>query len=355
MTLSWGATALIIQTLPIATIQNSYLIKIISKIIFFWNSLYLAMFIPVFLSHRDRLKKLFNHPLLHNFTALIPMSLGVWTCSLVILFPENFNENLVFTLYIFVLCLSYVTCFYLNYVNINNQSKIEIPNKIINSVYLFPNLPNIVIAACGATILPFMQNFQIKNFLIISSYVSLGTGLSLSLCVIVCYFLRLLQFGWPGIKLVNSVWVVVGPIGHSANTLLQLARHLKNLNYDSDSYATGNFNYMKILKDSLIGPSFIFGLLLWGFAIFWLVLSFLVVFQHRNDLKFNLSYWSIIFPVATLTFSTYQLLIISQLIFFKLMAITLCLFIVLTSFTTHVITIYEVVFESQKFWRRLKN
>lgn len=317
MTLSWGATALIIRTLPAwpkllgeNTYQESLIyqtVDIIAKIIFFWNSIYLCIAIPILFSCPKNLQKILNHPLQHNFLALIPMSLGVWATSCGVLFQW---ESLAYYSYWFAYFLSYGAVMVLNYANISNLKMKNFP--IVQSALIFPSLPNIVAAAAGATLIPVMSDNNRKLILLVSSYISLGTGFCLSLCVIAVYFVRLLQKGFPHLEIMNSVWVIVGPIGHSANTLMQLSRHAFDMNQNN----LGATTYFKIFTENILASSLAIGLLLWGFALFWIFTAFITVLHHKNNIKFNLSFWSIIFPIATFNFSTYQLAILTGFWFF---------------------------------------
>ena len=361
MTLSWGATALIIKTLPAwgKILGPDYqeeddiyykAIDLISKIIFIWNTIYLLITIPTLFSCLKNLQKILNHPLQHNFLALIPMSLGVWATSWGVLFKM---ENTAYFCYWIAYFLSYFTVIYLNYKNISNSKMKNFP--IVQSALIFPSLPNIVAAAAGATLIPVMSDGNRKIVLLVSSYVSLGTGFCLSLCVISLYFVRLIQQGFPHLQIANSVWVIVGPIGHSANTIMQLARHVYQINLDGfftqSSNSNNNYNqFWKIFSENIIASSFACGLLLWGFALFWIFAAFLTVLHHKNNITFNLSFWSIIFPMATFTFSTYQLAILTDFWLFHVISIFLAAAIFLTAIIVHVFTLCEVFFNSNKFW-----
>ena len=86
MTLSWGATALIIRTLPnLSSYPNLFKIFDLSaKIIFFWNTLYFLLFLGILFYpkpenlRQNLVRKIIEHPIKSNFLALIPMTFGVW-------------------------------------------------------------------------------------------------------------------------------------------------------------------------------------------------------------------------------------------------------------------------------------
>ena len=359
MTLSWGATALIIRTLPnLSSYPNLFKIFDLSaKIIFFWNTLYFLLFLGILFYpkpenlRQNLVRKIIEHPIKSNFLALIPMTFGVWVTSIVVLFGLN---EIGFWLFWVDLFFSYFACVYLNYRNITNLKSRNLP--MINSVYLFPNLPNIVAAAAGATILPFMENNSYKIYLMIASYISLGIGFSLSLLVLAVYFVRLLQKGWPGLEIANSVWVVIGPIGHSANTILQLGRHINDMEIggQNETITCINKKYFQTIQQSVLAPSLLTGLFLWGFALFWFFIAALTLYQHTSKIKFNLSFWGIIFPIATFTFSTYQLTIITGMVLFKFMSIFLMSFILMASFCVHFCTLWEVLLNGEVFWGKFK-
>ena len=78
-----------------------------------------------------------------------------------------------------------------------------------------------------------------------------------------------------------------------------------------------NKKYFQTIQQSVLAPSLLTGLFLWGFALFWFFIAALTLYQHTSKIKFNLSFWGIIFPIATFTFSTYQLTIITGMVLFK--------------------------------------
>lgn len=213
---------------------------------------------------------------------------------------------------------------------------------------------NIVAAATGAALTPLLEDDFHKKLTIFTSYIILGVGLILSFCLMAVYFVRLLEKGVPGAKLGNSVWIIIGPIGHGANTILQLGRYVSELDWPETPI-------MEKVKAGISATSFLIGLMMWGFGLFWLATAALTSLSHtryfskkKEGLMFNLGYWTIIFPLATLTFATFQLTIYTNYAVFKWFSWVFGMGVVLGSASIHLMTIYHAFFKPVKFWSKFK-
>ena len=110
----------------------------------------------------------------------------------------------------------------------------------------------------------------------------------------------------------------------------------------------------------------IVGLLLWGFGLFWIGIAltaslyYMKCFQKGScpvedqyppkRLKFNIGFWTIIFPLATLTFATFQLTIYTEFLFFYVMSWIFCGAVLIISLVVHFYTLKSVFFNPDEFW-----
>ena len=121
--------------------------------------------------------------------------------------------------------------------------------------------------------------------------------------------------------------------------------------------------FLEIFRENVIADSFLASLLIWSFGIFWIFVcatSSLRNYFTSNSSEsettttkqiFNTSYWSIIFPLATMTFATYQLTIVTDFMFFYVLSWIFTLIVLGLSLLVHTKTIYAVIFTASEFWR----
>jgi tellurite resistance protein TehA-like permease len=76
------------------------------------------------------------------------------------------------------------------------------------------------------------------------------------------------------------------------------------------------------LADTMNKSMVLFGIPMWGFAMFWISLAtLLTVHAMRRGMRFALSWWSFTFPVGTFVTGTTQLAVHTDLLLFRVMAV----------------------------------
>jgi C4-dicarboxylate transporter/malic acid transport protein len=118
-----------------------------------------------------------------------------------------------------------------------------------------------------------------------------GMGTLLSAIIILLLYSRLTYHKVPEGAQVTSLWIVLGPLGASIAGLSALGAAASALTPSAGP--------------ALRVVTLVYGLPVWGFAIYWLALSILVTLRARRvQLPFTLGWWALIFPAGVLTAAT---------------------------------------------------
>ena len=163
------------------------------------------------------------------------------------------------------------------------------PEKMYGS-WLLPVVPPIV-ASVPAALLSATWPEAIRGDMLGLAYALLGIGVILAAIIIVIFYSRLTIHKVPEGALVTTMWLVVGPLGQSIAGIIALGN------------AAGAV--WPELGQGLAMAGLAYGVLVWGFAMYWLAMSIaMTVRAKRKHLPFNLSWWAFTFPVGVLTAGT---------------------------------------------------
>lgn len=385
MTMSWGVNALTLSSVPMLNENNPNstvptlraILRIISIIIWASNGIYWFLFMAFMLSNRQNLKTIFRDTVKPCFCGCMLMGFATFLTGFAVIFKMQILPLVLFYIYIF---FSWIMGWM---VYIGLLAKPQFEKLKMTTFLLLPTLTQVVAAATGSTLVAFMENLYIKIALIFTSYICLGWGALMSLIIVTTYFYHLLKFGFPKAEICNSTWIVIGPIGHTANSLLKLARNTLDLRETTDIFNTKNYGskYLASFAENTAAASFITALFLWGLGIFWIGLAITGSFYHSGwlDFKFfqttnqkftvtdntipkpaptptkvpfNIGFWAIIFPIATMTFATFEITIFTQFMFFYVMSWIFCSAVLIVSLVVKFHTVRYVIFKPSEFWSK---
>lgn len=162
-----------------------------------------------------------------------------------------------------------------------------------NGAWLLPVVPPIVASVPAALLAPTWPEALRPSALAIG-YGLLGTGTALAAVLIVVFYARLLWHKVPEDALVMTMWLVVGPLGQSVAGMIALG-----------TAARAVWPQLGVL---LFGAGVAYGMLTWGFGVFWLGLALAVTLRaSRKGISFTLGWWALTFPVGTLISGSDQL------------------------------------------------
>ena len=171
----------------------------------------------------------------------------------------------------------------------------------------------------------------------------------------------------------------MGPVGQGANAIMLLGRHTgmlqcsgylcrghELLDLEQFDEATCLCPGSPALLDPIQsfghimpGVSLMIGLFLWGFGVWVYFLASSTSFHHSSlssrlglgggtGIPFAPNWWGVVFPMVTLTMSTYQIHTDTEWRFFKIIGRVLAAILTLTACYIHALTIKHAV--TPKFW-----
>ena len=149
----------------------------------------------------------------------------------------------------------------------------------VNPAWFIPPVGLIVIPIAGSLIIGHFEGLA-NEWVIFANYFGWGAGFFLYLALLaICMYRFFLHRPLPNV-LAPTVWINLGPIGAGTVALLNLVTHCR------------------FIADQ--EPFFVFGLLFWGFGIWWVVMAILLTLHYirRLSLPYAMSWWAFTFPLG---------------------------------------------------------
>jgi tellurite resistance protein TehA-like permease len=114
--------------------------------------------------------------------------------------------------------------------------------------------------------------------------------------ILVILFLRLVLHKLPNAGMASTSWLALGPIGTGALSLFVMSQNAP---------AVLEANGLGHLAAAVAGSSFLGGLLLWGYGIWWLGIAFMVTLRYlRDGVPYNIGWWGYTFPLGVYAVAT---------------------------------------------------
>jgi tellurite resistance protein TehA-like permease len=179
----------------------------------------------------------------------------------------------------------------------------------ITGTFLLPVVPPIVAPVPLTLLLPTWPP-GVRSSMLAFGYALLGVGLLLAALVIAVFFLRLLMHRVPKAAAVSAMWLVIGPCGQSIAGIVALGAAAQTI--------------WPALAPSLAAVALGYGVLMWGFAMYWVALAVTVSLRAwRAGVGFALGWWALTFPVGVFTAGTVALYHITGSALYDVAAIAL--------------------------------
>ena len=177
--------------------------------------------------------------------------------------------------------------------------------------WLMPIVPPMVSAAIGGMLIPHASSEILQQTLLYGCYAMFGISLISAMIVITLIWSRLAHSGSSGSARVPTLWIILGPLGQSITA--------------AGILGTAALTVVdRPIADSLHIMSILYGVPIWGFAVFWSVLATLLTIRAlRKKMPFALTWWAFTFPVGTCVTGTTQLALHTGLPAFEWAAIIL--------------------------------
>ena len=88
--------------------------------------------------------------------------------------------------------------------------------------------------------------------------------------------------------MIVSTFLPIGPLGQGGAGIIQLGIVAKQINFISPEFAT-----------VLHGAGVLTGLLMWGYALLWIVFAVVTIASRFPKITFSMAWWGFTFPLGT--------------------------------------------------------
>ena len=149
----------------------------------------------------------------------------------------------------------------------------------INPAWFIPPVGLIVIPVSGGLLIPHFSGF-FQEFVIFINYFGWGAGFFIFISLMaICFYRFILHNPLPN-TLAPTIWINLGPIGAGTVSLINLVK---------------NSTFITVKE-----PFFVFGLIFWGFGIWWVLMAIFMTIHYikRLELPYAMSWWGFTFPLG---------------------------------------------------------
>ncbi|KAL4967593.1 putative malic acid transport protein [Aspergillus stella-maris] len=209
--------------------------------------------------------------------------------------------------------------------------------------FLLPVISILTSATAGGIICNYSSfSVRLKVPVIIVSYMELGTGIALAICIDAIIVYHHFDQMYPEYDKAYQDMVLCGPFGQASAGLQVLGMAV--------SSSFGEYNRGTLLTQSAASPiaavSQFAGILAWGFGTFWWLFAMLSILYTLyvqsggwRNVRFSLSAWSLIFPWGVYTNGAVQLGTLMDSPAFYVWSTVLLLLLVIMWVGVHIFTL----------------
>ncbi|KAL4937439.1 hypothetical protein BDV06DRAFT_232595 [Aspergillus oleicola] len=209
--------------------------------------------------------------------------------------------------------------------------------------FLLPVISILTSAAAGGIICDNSSfSVRLKVPAVIVSYMELGTGIALAICIDACIVYHHFDQTYPQYNKAYQDMVLCGPFGQASAALQVLGMAVQS--------TFGEYNRGTLITASAASPiaavSEFAGLLAWGFGTFWWLFAILSITYTLyvqsggwRNVSFSLSAWSLIFPWGVYTNGAVQLGTLMDSPAFYVWSTVLLLMLVIMWIVVHIFTL----------------
>jgi len=284
---SWFASIMGTGILAITSLfYSQYLppLKQFAYMLFYFNVvLFFVLLVPWILRWiiftKEAVRDL-KHPIISNFYPTISVGMLVLAANFMVI------EKNVFLGEIFWFLGTILTIFFgvlTPYIMFRGE---HVKLEHINPAWFIPPVGLIVVPIAGSSLIPLFTGL-VKEVIIFLNYFSWGAGFFIYVALLaVCVYRFILHEPLPNV-LAPTIWINLGPIGAGTVSLINLVKN--------SAFIT--------LKE----PFFVFGLIFWGFGIWWVFIAILMTLHYLKKLQlpYAMSWWAFTFPLGAYVASSH--------------------------------------------------
>ena len=321
-----GVIATLLNLLPWPSIHDGLrypaIVFLFAAIVLF--ILFICAFLARYIMYPEVLPLTIKHPQKSMFLGTLPMGLITIISGIAQLGTVEFELGIGFTLaasglWWLATAISLMTAIGVPFSMMTYQKH---HFEGTTAALLLPIVPPITAAATGSVIAEILiDRYPTYAFTImVVSYLVLGIGLPLALLILVLYFQRLLLFKSPPRDVIISVFLPLGPCGQGGEACLHLGQVALRLFPDIATRPGTGVPNLVSTGSALYGAGLVSALLLFGLGVWWLIIGLctIVVERRRGRLAFNMGWWGLTFPFASLAICCARLAIVLDILTLKI-------------------------------------
>ncbi|MBO8174271.1 MAG: C4-dicarboxylate ABC transporter [Thermococcus sp.] len=248
------------------------------------TALFFILLIPWilrWLKYREEALKDLYHPVICHFYGTIAIALLVLSADYLLILKRI---ALAKAFWLIGVALTIFFAFLIPYLMFI-QERIDIKN--VTPAWFIPPVGLIVIPLSGGALINTFSGIW-KEIMIFINYSAWGAGFFLYLALFAVVMHRFIAHEPLPCGIAPAIWINLGPIGAGTSTLYML---IKNSNFITAKEAF-----------------FAFGLIFWGFGVWWFVMAVVLTLHYirKLNLPYSLAWWAFIFPLGAYVSATHN-------------------------------------------------
>ncbi|KUH32892.1 C4-dicarboxylate ABC transporter [Thermococcus celericrescens] len=285
---SWFAS--VMGTGALALVSKAYssklpIIKSFAGFLVYLNTvLFFVLLIPWVLrwiKYRENALADLHHPVLGNFYGTIAIAMLVLSADYLTILG---NTSVAWTFWLAGTPLTIFFALLIPYLVFTSEG---VDTKAITPAWFIPPVGLIVIPISGAKLMA-LSSGTVKELMTFINYFAWGAGFFLYLALLAIVFYRFIKHEPMPCGIAPSIWINLGPIGAGTSTLYALIKASDFINLEE--------------------PFLVFGLIFWGFGVWWFAMAVILTLHYvrKLNLPYSLAWWAFIFPFGAYVSATYN-------------------------------------------------
>ncbi|PSN66035.1 hypothetical protein BS50DRAFT_404583 [Corynespora cassiicola Philippines] len=299
VTMGTGIVSVLLHSLS-TLYQDSYrLLNTLSIIFFALNvvlfSLILLVSVLRYTLYPATWELMLRHPAQSLFLGTLPMGFATIVNMFTLICVPRWGGPTIYiawAMWWIDVAVSVACCFGLPF---QMMTKHQNRHETMTAAWLLPIVAPIVAASSGAVLAAALPDPQHALLTIITSYVLWGTGVPLSMFVLVMYFHRLAVHKLPPQEVIVSVFLPLGPMGQGGYSIMELGTMAMKIFPETQTLHPAAGDILYVL-------GFGIALILWGFGLVWFFFALASI--SRSKFPFNMGWWGFTFPIGVFGMSS---------------------------------------------------
>ena len=285
---SWFASVMGTGALALVSLAYSGRLAVLKNVAvgltYLNTALFFVLLIPWslrWLKYREEATKDLYHPVVCHFYGTIAIAMLVLSADYLLILG---NASMAKAFWLIGMPLTVFFALLIPYLMFI-QEKIDI--KSVTPAWFIPPVGLIVIPLSGGPLLNTFQGIW-KEAAVLINYFAWGSGFFLYLALFAIVMHRFITHEPLPCGIAPAIWINLGPIGAGTSTLYML---VKNSPFITEKE-----------------PFFAFGLIFWGFGVWWLAMAIIMTLHYvkRLSLPYSLAWWAFIFPLGAYVSATHN-------------------------------------------------